>query len=97
MTPNCEARHASTVAPQSLLLMNDTFILEQSVALARRLEQEAPGSHLGRIQKAWQLVFGSSPSSQETARALIFLTESNQDWAAWCQALLASSGFLYVE
>src|SRR5262249_52703895 len=29
MAPNCDARAATTVAPQSLLLMNDVFVLAQ--------------------------------------------------------------------
>ncbi|MDB6119811.1 MAG: Planctomycete cytochrome, partial [Verrucomicrobiaceae bacterium] len=38
MVPNCEMRRQSTVAPQSLLMMNDTFILETSKHLAEHLQ-----------------------------------------------------------
>ena len=36
MSPNCETRNCTTVAPQSLLMMNDSFVLDASHALARR-------------------------------------------------------------
>lgn len=97
MAPNCEARSTSTVAPQSLLLMNDAVIVEQSAAFASRLEREFPQDHVARVRRAWQLVFGRNPDTLEISRALIFLTEEALDWSAWCQALLGSNGFLYVD
>jgi hypothetical protein len=43
---NCEARTPSTVAGQSLMLLNSEFILDQAARLAARLEAEAGGSSL---------------------------------------------------
>ncbi|HEY5315444.1 MAG TPA: PSD1 and planctomycete cytochrome C domain-containing protein, partial [Pirellulales bacterium] len=40
---NCESRSNSTVAPQSLILMNSEFLLEQSRLFAARLMREAAG------------------------------------------------------
>ena len=37
MEPNCELRNASTVAPQSLVMMNGEFTLAQSKYLAERV------------------------------------------------------------
>ena len=42
MTVNCEKREASTVAPQSLMLMNSDFVLKQSRLLAQKVRQETP-------------------------------------------------------
>jgi len=42
METNCERRSNSTVATQSLMLMNGEFILLQSAKLADRLSREAP-------------------------------------------------------
>lgn len=42
MEINCERRASSTVATQSLMLMNGSFILSQSGKLAERLSREAP-------------------------------------------------------
>lgn len=41
MEVNCERRPASTVATQSLMLMNSDFILQQSKLLAERTQKEA--------------------------------------------------------
>ncbi|WP_298866321.1 PSD1 and planctomycete cytochrome C domain-containing protein [uncultured Gimesia sp.] len=42
METNCERRSNSTVATQSLMLMNGSFILSQSAKLADRINREAP-------------------------------------------------------
>tara|TARA_R110002111_G_scaffold144910_2_gene211272 strand:- start:129430 stop:132531 length:3102 start_codon:yes stop_codon:yes gene_type:complete len=42
METNCERRSNSTVATQSLMLMNGEFILSQSAKLSDRLSREAP-------------------------------------------------------
>ena len=36
MEPNCEARNSSTVTPQSLMLMNNDFVHQQSREFAQR-------------------------------------------------------------
>ncbi|MBI5760853.1 MAG: DUF1553 domain-containing protein [Planctomycetales bacterium] len=40
LEPNCEVRSASTVAPQSLLLMNNEFVVEQAEHFADRVRKE---------------------------------------------------------
>ena len=42
MTLNCDRRPSSTVAPQSLMLMNGDFMLAQADHLARRVRAETP-------------------------------------------------------
>jgi hypothetical protein len=44
METNCDRRTSSTVATQSLMLLNGEFTLEQAAQLAARAEREAPGS-----------------------------------------------------
>src|SRR5258706_10754609 len=51
MEPNCELRNASTVAPQSLAMMNGEFVLAQSKFFAERVAREAcaePTAHGNR-------------------------------------------------
>ncbi|MFO0868163.1 MAG: PSD1 and planctomycete cytochrome C domain-containing protein [Pirellulales bacterium] len=75
METNCERRTSSTVATQSLLLMNGEFVLQQSRALAERARREADstaGFSLGpqaapraaqvaalRRPPAWQYGYGA--------------------------------------
>jgi len=78
MVPNCELRNRSTVAPQSLLLMNDTFVLDAAKALATRLRQEVPGDARGQIAKAWRTLYGEAPKDADIFRSLAYLAEQTE-------------------
>lgn len=78
MVPNCEMRSQTTVAPQSLLLMNDTFILENARRLADRLQAEAPNDRRAQLQRAWQLLYSKLPTDTDLARSLAYLDEQTQ-------------------
>jgi hypothetical protein len=82
MTPNCTARKSTTSAPQSLLLMNGEFLLEQSRRLAERLVNEIPGDSAERIRRAWRATLARTPSEDEVAAAEKFLREQQDDFAA---------------
>jgi len=75
MVPNCELRSQTTVAPQALLLMNDTFVLQNSRRLADRLQAEAPGDRRKQLQRAWSLLFGKAASEADLTRSLAYLEE----------------------
>ncbi len=75
MKPNCELRTSSTGATQSLLMLNDPFVVEQVEALATRVMQQADASSQARFQLAWWLVFGRNPTSDETAAGVGFLDD----------------------
>ncbi len=78
MSPNCEMRAQTTVAPQSLLLMNDTFVLDSSRRLADRLESEAPANRDAQIKRAWELLFGKPATQDDIARSLAYLDEQTK-------------------
>jgi hypothetical protein len=75
MSPNCDSRAVTTVAPQSLMLMNDVFVVTQSQHLAERLRREAPGDVRAQITRAWRLLYGAAPSEAELRDSLTFLAE----------------------
>jgi hypothetical protein len=133
--PNCEMRNSSTVTPQSLLLMNNEFVLTQAAAFAERLKTEAGTDAAKRVALAWRLAYGAEPTAAEVARATQFLTEqeslfraapppeptapnakapskvkpakkpkaapppspADRALAVFCQAVLMSNRFLYVD
>jgi hypothetical protein len=112
MDPNCERRNASTVATQSLMLMNGTFLLDQSDRFAQRLIADAGDDSEGQIRRAWRLVYSREPEDSELADAQHFLTEQQADLAEragkddaprrqalanLCQILLGSNEFLYLD
>jgi hypothetical protein len=78
MVPNCEMRAQTTVAPQSLLLMNDTFILDSAKRLAERLEKERPGDLKAQLERAWSLLFGKPPTANDLAQSQAYLEEQTR-------------------
>ena len=115
MTPNCEERSSSTVAPQSLMLMNSRFMEEFVGRFADRIERENEGRSMAdRIARAWSLAYGAAPSREELASSIGFVEAQAKDLRAgnskkteavsekealrvFCQALLSSNRFLYVD
>jgi hypothetical protein len=74
MEVNCERRQSSTVATQSLMLMNSQFILNLAARFAQRLQKEAGDERAAQVGRAWQLAFSRSPTEPELADALAFLS-----------------------
>lgn len=114
MTPNCEQRSASNVAPQSLLFMNSNLVVEYSEHFAARVIRDAGSDRSEQVKLAWQLAFATVPSDSEIAAAVEFLEQQKQLFqdspnnpkestaeslalSSFCQALLSSNRFLYVE
>ncbi len=81
MAPNCDCRHSSTVTPQSLMLMNSDFILQESQRFAARVQAEAGEDPAARITRAWELAFSRAPDQSELASAQTFLTEQSAVFA----------------
>lgn len=107
----CTTRPSSTVPLQSLALLNSDFALARAEVFARRLLAETDGSTAALVGRAWRLALGREPTATEAALAAGFVDSQRtqytspetvaeaQRWAAtdFCQMLLASSPFLYVE
>ncbi len=73
MEVNCERRQHSTVATQSLMLMNSQFLLDQAARFAARLETDAGHDRTAQIRRAWQLAFQRPPTVAEQTEALAFV------------------------
>ncbi|MEO6738612.1 MAG: DUF1553 domain-containing protein, partial [Chthoniobacteraceae bacterium] len=120
MQPNCELRARTTVAPQSLMMMNDTFVLDTAHSLAKRLRIEAPDDTRAQVAAAWRILFNRTPQDADIQRALSHIAEQTEasrtyhhgiqhpkdkpapepaleGLASYCQVLLSSNRFLYVE
>ncbi len=124
LSPNCELRSTSTVAPQALMLMNNEFVVSQSEVFARRVESSAGDEPASQARLAWQLALTNEPTDEQVASAVAFLAQQREDFeakakeaaaelkgkpapersspahqalASFCQALLSSNAFLYVD
>jgi len=111
MKPNCDARRCTTVAPQSLLFLNNEFVIKQAGLIADRLLSE-PGSPDQRVRKAWELLFAIPPTDTELRASVAYLADQaetfrkatgpkgdpeRQALTSLCQVLLGSNRFLYVD
>ncbi len=75
MSPNCAMRETSTAAPQALLMLNDSFVAQQSQFFAERLQSESPGDLRAQIKRAWLLAYSLPPQEKEVTASLIYLAE----------------------
>ncbi len=105
---NCVQRPSSTMPLQSLSLLNSDFVVTQAGHFARRLADEAGPQAEARVARAFLLALARSPQPAEMQAALTFVKTQRElygdsadgepkAWTDFCQMLLASNSFLYVE
>jgi mono/diheme cytochrome c family protein len=78
MSPNCQQRASSTVAPQSLMMMNSPFVAQEALAMAARIERESGPDPGARVQRAWRLAFGRAPTTVEIEGGVAFLSRQTE-------------------
>jgi hypothetical protein len=66
------------VAPQSLLLMNDTFILENARRLADYLQSKYPNDRRQQLAQAWLILYARTISEADLTRSLGYLEAQTQ-------------------
>ncbi len=109
---SCDARPASTTAPQALTLLNGDFTTQQARHLAARLAREA-ATDRERVRLAYRLALSREPTAKESARVLAFLADqarliesespappkdaAQQALASFCVVLLNASEFVYLD
>jgi hypothetical protein len=105
-------RNATIVAPQTLFMMNGALLREAARILAVKLrKQTGLNNEKAFVRAAYAEILGRPPAAAEIRSALGYLAESSREVAAdaanekskaaalanFCQALLCSSQFLYVD
>jgi hypothetical protein len=97
---SCPRRHVSTVALQSLYLLNNKFGAERGRAFARRVEKLAGPERPRQVETAFRLALGRLPDETERAAVARFFAAQRDDAQAlahFCQALLNVNEFVYLE
>ena len=106
VTPNCERRTYSTTAPQSLLMLNNPFILQSAERLSEIVKLKAGNDQSDQVRFLWKRLFSRNPSDEDVSNAKVFLnsTETSESGQVdanalthLCHALLSSNGFLYID
>jgi len=108
--PNCLRRATSAVVSQTLAMLNGEFSIRMSQQLAKRVRSAAGDDPAAQIDQAFRLTVCRLPSAAESKRAADFLQtqtaalQQSGDAAAadhaladFCQVLLASSEFIYLQ
>lgn len=91
MAVNCAKRPSSTVAPQSLMMMNSQFVLTQAVKMASRVLQEAPVNRVPRtnfdlaglatgLQPIWEFGYGGFDETNKQTRFTPLLHWTGSTW-----------------
>jgi cytochrome c553 len=89
------ARNSTTTALQSLSLLNDPFVIQQSEYFAARLVDAHQGEVSQPVTMAYRLALGREPSKKELALAAQFIEK--RDLFRFCRALFNTNEFLYVD
>jgi hypothetical protein len=110
---SCGRRNSTTVAPQALALLNDTFIRDRAADFARRL-LAAGGKPEEWVATGYRLALARLPSAAERTASLQFLETQQarraerdkslpveelrlQALTDYCQALFSLNEFIYVD
>jgi hypothetical protein len=102
-------RSETTVAPQALLLLNNTVVRQYAEALAGRVMPSKTGSANSSIARAYATALGREPTPEELKATADFLAVQEQAyrdehrdqpaamaWGDFCQVLLGMNEFIFV-
>jgi len=82
LAPNCELRPVSTVAPQSLLMMNNELVIREAARFADRICAITGEDPKAQVTKAWWLAFGHAPTPEQLIASVTFLADQTQQVSA---------------
>src|SRR5262249_25954179 len=75
---SCAARHESTTAPQSLVLLNSQFSLDCARGLAATLLRSEPNHKAGQIEQGYLRVLSRRPTTDELRLGEEFLARQEE-------------------
>jgi hypothetical protein len=104
-------RQATTVPPQSLLLLNNPRIRNWAVALRKRIEGTGKKDLDSAIREAYLIALSREPTDEQRARMRSFINEQSADYQSqhseeearslamddFCHSLLCMNEFIYIE
>lgn len=106
------SRDTTTVATQALFMMNDPFVTEQARRMAERVSTATGIDDAARVDLAYRLALSRPATAAEKTRTLRYVAEFQHDafftlkdgtkgtkglaWTSFCQALLGSAEFRYL-
>jgi hypothetical protein len=99
-----EKRVETTVPQQQLFVLNSPFMVNQAKALASRIDKDAADDS-ARVRIGYRLAFGREATEEEVSLGVRYLQSAEGNSSQnkltrrerYCQALLASNEFMYVD
>ena len=105
-------RNESTLPTQSLFMLNSPIVIEQAETLANQLLEDDSENQARPLIEGYRRALQRDPTSDEVGRANIYIQSMQSQlmadsiaedqafqraWASWCQALMASNEFRFVD
>lgn len=81
MSPNCDRRSQSTVATQSLMLMNNSAVIKISEHFASSVSRYASDDPAAQVLWAWKLAYSCDPTDAQRATLLEWLNRQRAELA----------------
>ena len=87
-------RGISTTPLQALNLLNSHFVMQQADLFAERIMREAGADPRQQVTRAFELVFGRTPTDTERHDSVAFIDA--EGLPALCRAILNANEFLFL-
>jgi len=93
----CSRRNRSTIATQSLILMNSGFAMHQAKLFADRLQKEAGADAKAQVERAYEIALSRKPSGKELDLGLSFLrSDPTNGLVDFCHTIFNLNEFAYI-
>ena len=92
-------RDVTTVAPQALFMLNNSFVVNVSTRVADSILAQKLPDDSARVRFAYAYALSRYPTEAEIASALSFIGQNKDhrnSWAAFAQALYSAAEFRYI-
>ncbi|BDC52569.1 hypothetical protein F183_A48840 [Bryobacterales bacterium F-183] len=93
----CARRNRSTIATQSLILMNSGFAMHQAKMFAERLRLDVGNDVQAQVERAYEIALSRKPSARETELALGFIKNNPTGLVDFCQTMFNLNEFAYIQ
>ncbi len=91
------SRDSSTVAPQTLWLLNHPIVWSQAQKLAERVLRESKAEESAQVDRLWRLALGRAPTESERQTAIAQLQSSEPGARATTLSQLSLAVFNHNE
>jgi hypothetical protein len=92
---SCARRNRSTIAPQALILMNNSFVLMEAKKFAERLRTEAGADPNEQVDLAFQLALGRKPTAKEQQQSVAFVRSG--ELTDFAQVMFNLNEFAFIQ